>query len=226
MIEAILPAGVRAAEEFGDARGGALFPEEEAVVADAVSKRRDEFGAARRCARRALSELGHPPVAILPGPGGAPAWPRDVVGSMTHCPGYRAAVVADRARLPTIGIDAEPNEALPPDVLPIVARAEEVEHFSAAFSSPAVRWDRLLFSAKESVYKAWFPLTGRWLDFADVSVTPHPRGRRFSARVLSRFVGENEVFSGRWAAGNDLILTACVLANPRGTFASVAAAPD
>jgi 4'-phosphopantetheinyl transferase EntD len=30
-------------------------------------------------------------------------------------------------------------------------------------AAPGPRWDLLLFSAKESVYKAWFPLTGRWL---------------------------------------------------------------
>ena len=34
--------------------------------------------------------------------------------------------------------------------------------------------DRLLFSAKESVYKACYPLTRRWLDFSGCRVALHP----------------------------------------------------
>ncbi|KZX21063.1 4'-phosphopantetheinyl transferase family protein [Rathayibacter tanaceti] len=211
MIEAILPVGVHAAEEFGEAHGGTLLPEEEAVVANAAPKRRDEFAAVRRCARRALIELDRPPAALLPGPGGAPVWPDGVVGSMTHCRGYRGAVVADRSRLATIGIDAEPDEPLPADVLPVIARPDEIGPFRAAESVWPVNGDRLLFSAKESVYKAWYPLTQRWLDFDDVSVTPDPHRRRFSARVLAEAPDDCQHFSGTWTAANGLILTACVL---------------
>ncbi|OZD55618.1 hypothetical protein CH252_07125 [Rhodococcus sp. 06-1477-1B] len=216
MIQAILPAGARAVEEFGDTPAGPLFPDEEQIVADAVPRRRDEFGAVRRCARGALAELGHSPVAILPGPGGAPVWPEGVVGSMTHCVGYRAAVVADRAHLPTIGIDAEPDEPLPHDVLPVIARPVEIARFGAAASLRGVRWDRLLFSAKESVYKAWYPLTGRWLDFDDVELTPHPHLRRFSARVLASAPEGLREFSGTWVAGGGVIVTACVLGRAAG----------
>lgn len=49
MIEEILPAGVVGAEAFGDSRGVMLFPEEEALVARAVDKRRREFTTARAC---------------------------------------------------------------------------------------------------------------------------------------------------------------------------------
>jgi 4'-phosphopantetheinyl transferase EntD len=210
VIETLLLRGVHAAEEFGDGRGGGLFPEEEEAIADAVPKRRDEFAAVRRCARRALIELGHPPVALVPGPGGAPVWPRDVVGSMTHCGGYRAAVVADRRRLPAIGIDAEPDESLPGDVLTVVARPEEIRRFGGTESVRAVNWDRLLFSAKESVYKAWYPLTQRWLDFDDVLVTPDPHRRRFSARVLVAAPAALRHFTGAWTAADCLLLTASV----------------
>jgi 4'-phosphopantetheinyl transferase EntD len=52
-------------------------------------------------------------------------------------------------------------------VLGIVAVAGEQERLRRLkAAAPGTCWDRLLFSAKESVYKAWFPLTGfagRWL---------------------------------------------------------------
>ena len=35
---------------------------------------------------------------------------------------------------------------------------------------PNIHWDKLLFSAKESVYKAWFPTHKTWLDFSDCEI--------------------------------------------------------
>jgi 4'-phosphopantetheinyl transferase EntD len=77
-----------------------------------------------------------------------------------------------------------------------------------------VHWDRLLFSAKESVYKAWFPLTRRWLNFTEAAVTPHPDGT-FTARLLvpGPVVDGHPVdgFDGRWLTRDGLVLTAIVL---------------
>jgi len=52
-------------------------------------------------------------------------------------------------------------------------------------ADPSIRWDRLLFSAKESVYKAWFQLTGRWLGFEEASLDIDPSAGTFSARILA-----------------------------------------
>ena len=81
MIEQILPPEVASAEAFDDAGTAALFPEEQAVIARAVAKRRGEFGTGRACARAALAKLGLPPAAILPGARGAPQWPAGVAGT-------------------------------------------------------------------------------------------------------------------------------------------------
>jgi 4'-phosphopantetheinyl transferase EntD len=61
---------------------------------------------------------------LLPGRSGAPRWPDGVVGSMTHCNGYRATVVAHSGRVRSLGIDAELHAPLPP-VLRVIARPEE-----------------------------------------------------------------------------------------------------
>ena len=68
MIEDILPGVVSAVEAFTDPPGATLFPEEEAVIAAAVARRRQEFATVRSCARAALARLGYPPAPILPGP--------------------------------------------------------------------------------------------------------------------------------------------------------------
>ena len=85
---------------------------------------------------------------------------------MTHCAGYRAAARRPRpATWPRVGIDAEPHGPLPDGVLDAIALARGAAALARLAARPDVRWDRLLFSAKESVYKAWFPLTRRWLGF-------------------------------------------------------------
>ena len=166
MIAEILPPPVAAVEAFDDPPGATLFPEEEAAMARAAARRRSEFTAGRACARAALAGLGLPATAIVPGQRGAPQWPPGVVGSITHCDGYRASAVAFARDVITLGLDAEPDGPLPGGVLDVVALAEERDRLPGlAAAAPQVPWDRLLFCAKEAVYKAWFPLTGRWLGF-------------------------------------------------------------
>ena len=107
-----------------------------------------------------------------------------MVGSITHCTGYRAAAVASSTLLAGLGIDAEPHAPLPEGVADAVAVPDELamlDHLSR--SAPTTHWDRLLFSAKESVYKTWFPLTGRWLGFEDAHLRIDPADGTFTARL-------------------------------------------
>lgn len=213
MIGAILPPGAAAEEAFSDPPGVILFPEEEAVIAGAVDKRRREFTTARACARAALARLGLPPAPILPGPRGAPQWPDGVVGSMTHCAGYRACMVARDREFLTIGLDAEPHGKLPDGVLEMISSDEERKHLTTlAAAVPGTYWDRILFSAKESVYKAWFPLTQRWLGFENASVIITPEEGTFTAQLLIEETYANDVpltlFTGRWLVDRGLIITA------------------
>jgi 4'-phosphopantetheinyl transferase EntD len=207
MISTLVPASA-SAEMFSDAPESTMFSAEADAVAGAVAERRREFGTVRYCARTALRQLGVPPVPILPGADRAPRWPAGVVGSMTHCAGYRAAVVARSRQLHGVGIDAEPHVALPADMRDLVLRDEEhARLLTLAGAEPGRHWDRIVFCAKEAVYKAWFPLTGRWLDFHDVSITVHLDGT-FEALLLG--AGPRDL-DGRWKVDRGLILAAISL---------------
>ncbi|WP_329499310.1 4'-phosphopantetheinyl transferase family protein [Kitasatospora herbaricolor] len=211
MIEDLLGSPVVTAELFGDSVA-VLYPEEAAAIEHAVDKRRREFTSVRVCARRALARLGRPPVPLVPGTDGAPAWPSGIVGSMTHCDGYRACAVARTETVASLGIDAEPHLPLPAGVQEAVTLPEEREHLARlAARFPGTAWDRLLFSAKESVYKTWYPLTGRPLGFEEARVEFDPDGT-FTARILVEApVGE---FTGRWLTGETHLLTAIVHPRP------------
>lgn len=216
VIKEIVPKPAVCAESFGGSPGTGLFPEEEILVARATEKRRREFRTGRECARAALGELGMAATPILRGYRGAPQWPDGIVGSITHCTGYCAAAVARTQDLVTIGLDAEPNAPLPGGVLELVSLpAERARLRELAAQWPETGWDRLLFCAKEAVYKAWFPLTGQWLGFADADITIDASERAFTARlqVPAPVVNGSSLtsFTGRWLATEDLILAAIVL---------------
>ncbi|MET7574030.1 4'-phosphopantetheinyl transferase superfamily protein [Streptomyces sp. NPDC005492] len=226
MIEELLPDSVVTVETHGDERlqDAPLYPEEEARVARAVPKRRREFTAVRACARRAMEKLGVPAQAIPPGAHGAPTWPDGVIGSMTHCDGYCAAALARAGDLASLGIDAEPHAPLPDGVLSSVSLpAEQARLARLSAERPAVHWDRLLFSAKESVYKAWFPLTGKWLDFSEADIElfadpgDEPRGGLRARLLVPGPVVDGErldVFEGRWSVGRGLVATAITVPHP------------
>jgi 4'-phosphopantetheinyl transferase EntD len=221
LIEKILPGAVAVAEAFDDPPDAVLYPGEAEVISRAVDKRRREFRTVRHCARRALHQLGLPPVPVLRGEHGEPQWPPGVVGSMTHCAGYRAAAIAHSCDLRTLGIDAEPHQPLPAGVLDVIARDEEQDSLSElAAADSATCWDRILFCAKETVYKAWFPLTHRWLGFEDAAVTitagtTDPAEGFFSARLLvpgPTITGDTLTrWDGRWLRSDELVITAIVL---------------
>ena len=164
-LDAILPEGAVAVERGAiggqDAGSGPtpdLYAAEEKLIAGASERRRREFAEARWCAREALRRLGVAASAIPATPDGAPVWPDGVVGSITHKGGYRAAVVARRADLAGIGIDAEPDERLPAGVLETIASAAELDRVEALLERrPGLAWDRLLFCAKEAAVKAAYP---------------------------------------------------------------------
>lgn len=213
LIDEVVPPVVVTEEEFVDPPGLWLFQEEEASVARAVASRRQEFTTTRHCARRALRRLGLAPVSIVPGERGAPRWPSGVVGSMTHCAGYRAAALAHQRDVVTTGIDAEPHERLPEGVLHVVTVASERSMLARLErSAPRVCWDRLLFSAKESTYKAWFPLTRRWLGFEEAEVVIDPGVGRFVARLLvpGPTIGgrQRQELEGQYVVRGGLVVTA------------------
>ncbi len=178
-------------ESFGDVATDS-YPVEARVVRHAVLERRREHATVRACARAALIRLGRRPGPILNDADGVPIWPVGVVGSLTHCRGYRAALVSLRADLESVGIDAEPHLPLPQDVTGGVLRPDDTNDLHDGWHA-----DRIAFCVKEAAFKAWFPGTRRWLEFTDVVTTVRAAGTFTAcARELPELHGQWTVRGG------------------------------
>jgi 4'-phosphopantetheinyl transferase EntD len=207
VIEELVPATVTAVATRADL-STELFADELRSLGSAVDARRREFETGRACARRALTQLGLPAVAVGSGARGEPLWPDRVVGSITHCARYRACAVARADDVLAVGIDAEPDAPLPAGVLATVTSPGERRALAA--HAAGVCWDRVLFSAKEAVFKAWYPLTGQALAFEDADVRIDPAAGTFAARLLVD--GPLRELHGRWGMGCGIVCTAVVVA--------------
>jgi 4'-phosphopantetheinyl transferase EntD len=191
---------------------------EEALAARMTPARRAQFTAGRMLARKALARLGVAATALPRAASGAPVWPAGCVGSITHCGEGAAgwcivAVAHGDARL-SLGLDAEVDRPLDPALVERVLRPEETRRRTGDDDLLTT----VIFSAKESVYKALNPLTGRFLDFHDVAIALDVAGGEFAARVLQPDwpTTAPRRLSGRWRRQGGLVLTAVEVPHRRG----------
>lgn len=211
----MVPDGVAFADGGTDGAGlEDLLGTEKADVAGALEPRQREFAAGRLRAREALRQLGLADVSIPVGADRAPVWPPSTVGSITHAEGYCAAAAARQRAFKTIGIDAEADRPLPEEVRDDVLTLRERE----LLPGDGQNWDVATFSAKEALFKAWSPLTGAWLGFAEAEIEFHvPRGLFTAslappAAATAAKSGFPARLSGRFAFRRGLVLTSICLA--------------
>ncbi|WP_170116449.1 4'-phosphopantetheinyl transferase family protein [Devosia submarina] len=197
MAEGMVPRGVAVVCRDPDGDVGALFAEERLAIGRAVPRRQAEFAAGRMAAREALGMLGQPPLCIPAGADRAPVWPQGFAGSISHC---RGAVVAAAVRGGShIGIDVEEAVPLEDELWDTVCTPKELEWLKAQGGL----WAKVIFSAKEAVYKAQYSIAGRVLEFSEVELTLDQAGC-FSARVL---VDSALAVEGRFGISDDFVLS-------------------
>lgn len=135
--------------------------------------RRKEFSSGRILAQRCLTSLGQQLTPIGCGVNREPLWPNGAVGSIAHTGTFTTAVVClPNKKLQTagIGIDAELCGRLDADIWPTVFTPPEIESLEQESPLEKNLMATCMFSAKEAVYKAQFPLTRRFIEFDEVAI--------------------------------------------------------
>lgn len=203
---------VAAADPRAPATG--LLPEEAPPAGRMIDKRHREFAAGRRAARAAMAALGLPPAAIPMGPDRAPVWPGGVTGSISHTDTHCLAAVtrtdATRAGdVKSLGLDLEPDMALEPELWPEICTSAELDWLDTRPAPERGRLARLIFSAKECVYKAQYPLTGMMLGFDAFGIAPDLAAGTFTATAMQPLppLSARARFNGRQTVLRDVLAT-------------------
>ncbi len=164
-----------------------LHPEEARILSPrACGRKRVEFASGRAAAHFALKQIGFEnPPPVLRGQKGEPIWPDGIVGSITHCYPWSVAVAVKRSNRVAIGVDLETMEGIQgTDISDLVCSEAELDWVRGGNLQERLT---MIFSAKEAVYKAFYPLCRRYIDFKEVELTWFPGQYRFQGKFLAPF---------------------------------------
>lgn len=145
-----------------------------ALIQHAVVKRKSEFVAGRYCAHRSLLQWeisgGMSDSLIGIGEGRCPVWPKGIVGSISHCHGYALAATGTTDNLFALGLDVEDpvSEETRNNIQKVVINDNELFLLTQA-ERPDIAFT-LIFSMKESFFKAAYPHVQFFFDFPAISL--------------------------------------------------------
>ncbi len=189
---------------------GGLLKAEEALVEGAARTRVEQFTAGRVCSRIALGRLGVAATTPIPrGEDRAPIWPAGFIGSISHTDSWCAAAVARSELVRSIGIDLESSAPLKEALWRRVCTPMERDWLHE-LSAPGLT-GKIVFSAKEAVYKCQYPISNQFLGFHAVEVE---LGEDSFRAVFQQQAGEfqvGDVITGRYVVEEGLVATACEL---------------
>lgn len=171
-----------------------------ASIQRSVAKRQAEFLAGRLCARAALQRLDGLDCIPAIGEDRAPVWPGHISGSITHSTGHAAAIVAHKAQWRGLGMDLEnlleleraerlAGEILTPAELQRLALIPREQHALLV---------TLTFSAKESLFKALYPLVHKRFYFEHAELVEWSEAGQVRLRLLTHL-------SQEWCQGKELV---------------------
>ena len=188
-------------------------PRESHSIQRAVPQRQREYQAGRAAARAALRELGVEGFDLLSGDNREPIWPPGIVGSITHSADHCAVAAGWKSDVRAVGIDVETATSLPAEITGRICSGPERAHTRELGRLDPAVWMKVIFSAKEAFYKAYFPEVGRFLDFLDVDMRLQPDAGTFLVETrpdVPALCGQRSV-GGHFAIRDSMIFTAVSL---------------
>lgn len=145
-----------------------IYDAEYELVRRSVEKRQREFIAGRASAREALKQLGVSDFPILHNQR-SPIWPTHIVGSISHTQGFCAAIVSTKDAYLGIGMDVEQSSPLDTKLLSHILTPDETLKYST-YKNPLGLFGKIIFSIKESLFKAYHPLCQQYFGFQSANI--------------------------------------------------------
>ncbi len=189
-----------------------LHPEELKILTPkALESRKIQFFLGRAAVHNTLvSVLGPNDIPVLKGKRGEPIWPPGIVGAITHTGDTAMAAAGHKKHIDGIGIDLEQlKKKVSFNISKKVCTPAELEWVSELREESDSRL-KMIFSAKESIYKALYPLEKIELGFMDAELVWNQSRQIFNGKLLRR-AGQGYPAGYHFSVGcitiNDLIFT-------------------
>ena len=150
-----------------------LHPAEENYFSQLSSvSRKEHYRSGRICAGEVLSKLGTIGQPVLRDPQTRePLWPEGISGAITHSGNWAAAAAGKTSDVSGIGIDLEDLERqVDFRISRHVCIPEEQKWLQECGEDFLEQNLKIIFSAKESIFKAFFPYTRTYLHFHDARI--------------------------------------------------------
>jgi enterobactin synthetase component D / holo-[acyl-carrier protein] synthase len=147
-----------------------LYAEEQKTISSACEQRQQEYATGRWCAREALRALDRPDQTILRGKEDEPLWPKGICGSIAHTHGAYCAAVASQKEYDSLGVDIEAKKrSISTGAMNVIANKDELDWLDQVGEERA-SMEKLIFCAKESIFKCLYPLVNKRFSFSVFSV--------------------------------------------------------
>lgn len=145
---------------------------EQALLSSRVTEARQaSFARGRFAAHTALRALGLDHGPILRGEDREPIWPEGAIGSISHAAGFGVAIAAPTEETDGVGVDLE-QLRFAPELWEQVPTTDERRWLARLDSDDRDAGILSLFSAKESIFKAFFPRVRSFFGFEKATLTP------------------------------------------------------
>lgn len=215
MLDSLFPEGVITGIAAPWMWSAELTREEQIIIVNAVDKRRRAFTAGRTCARGILRQFGFSgDLTIGKDKYGAPVWPEGIVGSISHTDDVCVVSIGrKKSELTSLGVDVEKDIGLDADLVNLICDELEKETCCNGQVEDSLRLAKVIFSAKESVYKCLYPITRTVLDFQDVHIQLNISEQKFTGTTNGDLHDDlvKGVCNGRIFYGEGHIYTSCTL---------------
>lgn len=143
-----------------------IFP---VKINDFHPSRRKEYQLSRLLAAILYYELtGQVLFELLSDENRAPLWPENVCGSISHSSNYIFVAMAEKSHLRSMGIDIETRGRIKKEIRSHIQNEKDIQQHADLEELDLLT---LIFSAKEALYKALFPLVSQFFGFDAASLT-------------------------------------------------------
>jgi 4'-phosphopantetheinyl transferase EntD len=158
--------------------------------------------------------LGKKDAALLSGLDREPLWPPDIVGSISHSSHWSICAATSSTTVAGLGVDVERLSAIENLPRELLFTKSEQDWLASRPIQHQTDLEILIFSAKESIYKALFPHCRRHIDYLEVELRIDVQNCRFQVKYYSKKIGKilyNFLLQGRFCWFDNHIWTAVTL---------------